>query len=716
MLTLEEIQNNDNLTPLFYEIMDGENKLNQIGQQVINGYKIDEASRAEWKETVDKAMDIAKQVMTEKNFPWPKSSNIKFPLICEAAIDFAARVGPEIIPNDRIVQCAVMGKEQYAQPGQEQPGQQPQQAQQQQQMQPGVPVLGLKAQRADRVSKFMSYQLLSSPDWREGVDSLLQILPIVGTVFKKTYWSTLEKRVCSEVCSPDDIVVNYETKSLDTARRVTHKIKLSINDIIERQRRGIFNEYVSIEELRPVGCDPNDEDYEIELLEQHCWYDLDYDDYKEPYVVIVHPTSGKVLRITNRIDYVETNKAGEVVCIKAEQYFTDFHFIRSMDGGFYSVGFGQLLLPLNRGINTLFNQLIDCGTLSVTQGGFLGKGLRMRDATYRFNPFEYKVLDVASGTKIADNVYQFPVREPSPTLFNLLTLMIQIGKDLTSSTEAINGDLTGSNVSDRTMNSLIEQGTKIFNAIYKRTLLGQEKEYRKIYKLNYYYLSNKEYQNVLDEEDVSVKDDFELDSNDVRPVADPIFSSMAQRISKVQMLFQIPTVDPRAAAEIALTTMQFDDEQIKRLLPAPDPNAPPPAKDQKDLALAEQAKATAQLNAIEAQIKAQRAPIEAALDQQQMQMIQSQIEESVARVWKMQADKIHGDQKLLIAGGKMKQQESLKQVEALHQQNKDAIAAIQKDKEINVKAGKVASDAMLENKKLDIQREKNNNEPTNRSE
>jgi chaperonin GroES len=690
MLTLDEIQDNDNLTPLFYEIDGGETKLASIGQSVINGYKIDEASRKEWKDTVDKAMDIAKQVMSEKNFPWPKASNIKFPLISEAAIDFAARVGPELIPNDRIVQCAVMGKEMYQQPTQGQPA--------------GLPV-GIKAQRADRVSKYMSYQLLSSPDWREGVDSLLQILPIVGTVFKKTYYSVIEKRVISEVCSPADIVVNYNTKSLETARRVTHKIKLSINDIITRQRKGIFNKKITIEELRPQGIDANDEDYEIELLEQHCWFDLDDDDYKEPYVVIVHPTSGRVLRIVNRIDEIEKNKDKEVVSITAEQYFTDFHFIRSMDGGFYSIGFGQLLLPLNRSINTLLNQLIDCGTLSVTQGGFLGKGLRMKDAVYKFNPFEYKMLDVATGQKIADNVYQFPVREPSATLFNLLTLMIQVGKDLTSSTEAVNGDMTGSNVSDKTMNSLIEQGTKIFNAIYKRTLIGQEKEYKKIYKLNYYNLTNKEYRNVLDEEEADYKADFDLESNDVRPVADPIFSSLSQRVSKVSILLQLPTVDPRAIADYALRTLQFDDTQIAALLPPLDPNQPPPAKDQKDLAQAEQAKANAQLLAIQAQVAAQTAPLEAQLKLLQGQVLQSQQEESVARVWKMQADKIHGDQKLIIAGGKMQQQESLKQTLAQHQQDKDFVAAMQGNKALDIKAAKVQTDAILENKKLDLMKE-----------
>jgi 1,4-dihydroxy-2-naphthoyl-CoA synthase len=73
----------------------------------------------------------------------------------------------------------------------------------------------------------------------------------------------------------------------------------------------------------------------------------------------------------------------------------------------------------------------------------------------------------------------------------------------------------------------------------------------------------------------------------------------------------------------------------------------------------------------------------------------------------------HGVQKLLIAGGKMQQQESLKQSTAQHNQQMGAVNAIQKEKDLQIKAAKVAAesnktniDALLENKKLEIEREK----------
>lgn len=44
--------------------------------------------------------------------------------------------------------------------------------------------------------------------------------------------------------------------------------------------------------------------------------------------------------------------------------YTKFGFVPNPDGGFYDIGFGVLLGPLNESVNTLINQLIDAGTLN----------------------------------------------------------------------------------------------------------------------------------------------------------------------------------------------------------------------------------------------------------------------------------------------------------------------------------------------------------------
>jgi len=81
----------------------------------------------------------------------------------------------------------------------------------------------------------MSYQVLEEMEnWEEDMDKLCVILPIVGSVFKKTYFSPTLGHNISELIYPKDLVVNYWTKDLETASRKTHVLELSENDIYER--------------------------------------------------------------------------------------------------------------------------------------------------------------------------------------------------------------------------------------------------------------------------------------------------------------------------------------------------------------------------------------------------------------------------------------------------------------------------------------------------
>src|SRR3990167_2790120 len=104
MIKFDKLKKSKNIAELLED-----DELHLIAERVIYGYEIDRESRADWEEVIDKAMDIAKQTLDQKNFPWPNASNIKFPLITKGGIDFASRVMPEVIKNDRVVKVAATG-------------------------------------------------------------------------------------------------------------------------------------------------------------------------------------------------------------------------------------------------------------------------------------------------------------------------------------------------------------------------------------------------------------------------------------------------------------------------------------------------------------------------------------------------------------------------------------------------------------------------------
>ena len=667
MIKLEKLRKSTNIA----ELLD-EDELAKISQQVISGYEIDKESRAEWEDVIDNAMEIAKQTLEVKNFPWPKASNVKFPLITKGSIDFSSRMLPEIIKNDKVFKTSTVGLDPH----------------------------GVIARRAKRVQDFMDYQLLKkSDDWEENTDRMLSVLSILGTTFKKVFYDPIEQRPVSQLCLPTKIVVNYNTESLEKARRVTHELTFFTNDIIERIRSGIYLD-IDVDKLR-MGDGVSEDVYDppLDLLEQHCYLDLDDDGYKEPYIVVLHKASRQVLRIVNRFDKTVKNKKGEVKRITAKKYFVDYHFLKSPDGGFYSLGYGALLYPLNKSINSIYNQLIDSGTLHNQQSGFIGRGLRIKGGEFRMKLGEWKVLDASSGTNINQNVVPLPTKEPSNVSLQLLNQLIEVGRDLTSTNEALEGKAPAQNVAATTMLTLVEQGMKVYNAITKRIFRSLKKELNLLFEINSKHLTDEEYRNVLNDPRVTVEDDFEVGSFDVIPVADPNMASDAQRNAKAQALMSIPGLNPYETSRYFLESLQLDQNLIDKLLPKPDPNAPPPPEVMKLQAEVEKLKAQAQKDMAEAQDLQNKNQVE--MEKLRIAQEESIVRnrESAARIVKMEKDAIHGDMKMELAGGKADHEAKLKELDMLQQRELNeadlslkSMDKITKAYEVSEKAKKEAKD------------------------
>lgn len=525
-----------------------ESLLNQIGQKVLEEFKIDEDSRKEWRTRYDAAMKLALQTAEAKNTPWPNASNIKFPLISTAAIQFNARAYPAMIDGPDVVKGSVKGR-----PSPE------------------------KDARADRVGKHMSYQLLQEmDDWEEDTDRLLMQLPIVGCAFRKTWFDPLKGYNCSHLVSAADFVVNYWTKDLETCPRATHVLTFYPYEVQEKMRSGLW---LAVDLGRPADA-ANDDDAPHTFYEQHRLWDLDEDGYPEPYVVTAEKESGKVVRIVARFDErgIQNAADGTVVRITAERCFTKYGFIPAPDGSFYDIGFGTLLNPLSETINSTLNQLMDAGKLANLQGGFIGGGVSIKSGRQSFAPGEWKKVDGGTGP-LSQNILPLPVKEPSSVLFSLLGMLIEAAKDVTATQDILGGDAGKGTLPVGTVTALVEQGLKTFTAIVKRLHRALKKELGILYRLNGRYLEPEVYFTFQDAEGVVAQEDYAQDDMDVIPVSDPNMATDMQRMQQAQFVMEISTVvpgviAPRKAAERALQAARVqdvDDLLIPEGPPPPDP-------------------------------------------------------------------------------------------------------------------------------------------------
>lgn len=611
-LNLREIEKSANVDALLTE-----EQSDQIGSEVVQAFNEDKTSRLDWEKRTEESIKLALQMIEVKNTPWANASNVKFPLITIAALQFAARAYPALFKGPDLVKYRVMGEDQG----------------------------GVKAARASRIGRHMSFQLLDQDDdWEEDTDRKCIVLPIIGTAFKKTYWNALKKKNCSKLVLPQNFVVHYYTRTVEDCERKTEIFELYNREIKEKQLSGLYSQkelgQPQIEESKlsdkrqGLATPPTSASTPRTLLEQHRFLDLDADGYPEPYVVTVDKSTRKTLRIVPRFGKVETEQSVQidklsddkklaslqlqmlidsvppptgqeteehirlaqqiefqaqtmqaqmagmdqqiaqlkqsdqveprVLRIEPLECYTKYGFIPSPDGGFYDLGLGALLGPLNDSVNTLINQLIDSGTLQNGSSGFIGKGARIQGGEVKFRPFEWKRVNVA-GQTLKDSLVPLPVNQPSAVLFQLLSLLISYSEKVSSVNDAMTGNNPGQNTPAYNMQAMLEQGLQVFNGIFKRIYRSFRKELRKLYVMNRTYLNPIEYFETMDGKWSALQNDYSGDERDVLPAADPNAFSSMENMMKAQFLASrvaaVPGYDPVAVEQLLLASMDIPDTQ-----------------------------------------------------------------------------------------------------------------------------------------------------------
>lgn len=541
-----------------------------LGRQVVLDTARDKASRVDWEQRHADAIKLALQTKEVKSFPWTNCSNIKFPLLTIAVLQFLARISI-MTKGANIAKVQVLGSDPTSE----------------------------KYYQGKRISKHVSQQLIGEDtNWRDSDEQAKFSACLVGSAFKKTYPDLVQGKNISEHVPAMDLILDYTCKDIDKAQRITHVLQMTGNDLQENARRGLFLEMandvgpVLLSEtdimhqaaqetsgIRPSGNDTNDT---YEILEQYLWLDLDGDGYREPYIASVRHDTNQLLRLVARFaDHGQVHRVNDQLVKKLERqalkatdakeqskleraaealrteggnhivritpmlYFTRLLFIPSPDGGVYGIGLGALLGPMNESVDTLTNQLIDAGTMSNTAGGFLGRGVKMKGGKNSFDPFEWKPVD-STGGALRDNIFPLPVRDPSPVLFQLLGMLVQYSEKVSGATDIMTGVNPGQNTPAETSRNTVEQGMMLFSGIYARMYRGFTEELNKILLLNQLFLEQYDgfYDLTEGAEAMLLPDDYMKHALRITPAASPECVSSSQRREKAGIVMQVAASEP----------------------------------------------------------------------------------------------------------------------------------------------------------------------------
>jgi hypothetical protein len=533
--------------------------LDPIGNEMVQNYSDYKASRKDWESSYTQGLDLLGFKYENRTEPFQGASGATHPVLAEAVTQFQAQAYKELLPSDGPVRTQIIGVKNSA-----------------------------TEQQAQRVKDFMNYLVMDQmKEYEEEFDSMLFHLPLAGSTFKKVYYDVPLGRAVSKFVPADELVVPYTATSLDDAEAIIHVVKMSENELRKQQVSGFYRDI----ELGPPGSvEKNDlekKERELDgtkktgkqepvynLLECHVNLDLEgFEDtnsegptgIKLPYIVTVEEGSRLVLSIRRNYapDDLKKNKI---------QYFVHFKFLPGL--GFYGFGLIHMIGGLSRTATTALRQLLDAGTLANLPAGFKQRGVRVRDEASPIQPGEFKDVD-APGGSLRDAFFPLPYKEPSPTLLQLLGVVVQAGQRFAAIADMQVGE-TKQNAAVGTTIALLERGSRVMSAIHKRCYAAMKDEFRILSKVVSQYLPPEYPYDVVGGQRNIKQADFDQ-RIDVIPVADPNIFSMSQRISLAQTQLQLATSQPQIHNLYQVYRNMYEAIGVKNVdavLPPPAPNAP----------------------------------------------------------------------------------------------------------------------------------------------
>ena len=624
----QQTEFNDNLA----EFLDS-STLSEISSQVLTNFQNDLDSREDWYETFKDGLELLGIQNDPRSEPFEGASGVYHPLLAEAVTHFQAQAYKELLPANGPVDTKVMGASSDP-----------------------------KAMQANRVKDFMNYQLLyKMEEYDPEMDQMLFFLPLAGSAFKKCYFDPAIGRIVSRFIKAEDLVVPYSATDLHTSPRITHRMSMTENDLLKLQLSGFYidtdmntpmyggdNSSVQSKIDEIDGVTRTGDQHDFTLLECHTELDIEGFEHTNsegeptglalPYIVTVCKDTNDVLAI--RRNYVETDPMRKKV-----EYFTHFKFLPGL--GFYGFGLIHMIGGVTKSATAILRQLIDAGTLANLPAGFKARGLNIQRSDDPVQPGEWRDVDTPGGT-IRDAFMPLPYKEPSPTLANLLGLLVESGQRFASVMEQNTGD-GNSQAPVGTTVALLEKGQKVISSIHKRMHYAQRTEFKILKRLFGEYLPPEYPYQVQGAQQTVFAEDFN-NSVDVIPVCDPNIFSTTQRIILAQTQLQMAQSAPQLhnmkeafrKMYIALNIKDIDDILIPDIPPAPKD----PIQENMDAAMSMPLKAFIQQNH-DAHIQAHVAFMQNPQNQQNPQVtggLQAHIQEHQALKYRMQVEEMMAQQ------------------------------------------------------------------------
>lgn len=617
-------------------------ELGRIADQLLRGIDLDDQSRHEWLETRSRGIDLMglqlRQPSTAQvgGAQLEGTSKVNHPLLKEAVLRFQANARGELLPTDGPVKVRDDGEETEANDDLAQAGEE----------------------------DLNHYVTTTATEYYPDTDRMLLWVGFGGCAFKKVYGCPIRRRPVSESIDAKDLIVSNAATDLKSCGRVTHRIMMRPSTVKRMQLLRAYREVplplgvtsttnavdLKIAETQgiqpPSQLDPQDRDREI--YECYCELEVPGYEHKEngkltglalPWKVSIDKESREVLEVQRNWD------ADDDQCL-ARDVFVKYPFVPGF--GFYDIGLLQILGDTTLAATAGWREMLDAGAFASFPGFLYVKALgKQLSNEFRIPPGGGMPIDLAGLDDIRKGIMPLPYSGPAPAMMQMIEDVVQTAQRVGGTAELPTGEGRQDAPVGTTL-ALIEQATKVLDAVHKRLHQAQSQEF-KLLKERFMddpealWRHNKKSkvlkllmaQDAQSDPSIAADEDAKeqaaerhkskfvafLSDCSLVPMADPNTSSQMHRYMKLSAMLQIVMGDPNFdQTEVKVRALkQMGIADVEALVVAPQGPPPPDLKSQAAMISAQAQDKMASAKLADVQIRAKTSSLDNVTEMQKMQ-------------------------------------------------------------------------------------------------
>ena len=514
--------------------------LGSLAEELLLGIDEDERSRAEWLDERAEGIKLLALKIEKPNTSTgagiDNTSRTRHTLLLEAALRFQANARSELLPTDGPVKVENAS--------------------------------GDDTLDGDELAQALEddlnyYMTVTASEYYPDTDRMLLWTGVGGTGFKKVYMCPVRRRPVSESVDAADLCVSNMATDLQNADRVTFTTRMRQSVMKRMQHLKVYRDVAlseptlepkssvaeEIEAVTGVRDSQRPEDMRFTVLECYCMINLRGDEHMQdgeetglprPYKVTIDKGSRTVLEI--RRNWKQDDEME-----RPREVFVKFPFVPGF--GFYDLGLIHIAGNPTVAATALLRIMIDNGIFSNFPGGLTSKGTDKQNTTdISVPPGSFAPIDVSMipDGDIRKAVMPLPYNATNQATIELYKDIVTTGSRVAGSPDVAVGEGRQEAPVGTTI-ALIEQATKITDAVHKRMHAAQSKEFQLIIDLfrenpDAFWKFNKD-KNRGQYWDAA-KLFHALDTYNLVPRADPNTASHLQRIMRAQALYQMARADP----------------------------------------------------------------------------------------------------------------------------------------------------------------------------